>query len=126
MFKKIFLFLVTVMFILGMSNLSFAMMCCSSSGHSEHTQVAQSSGSGHAHEAMPEIKPSSEEEVNVGNKICPVLGEKINERMKATYEFNGKIYNFCCASCIGMFKENVDKYIKKVNEELNPHPEAKK
>lgn len=102
MFKKIFLFLVTVMFILGMSNLSFAMSC----GHNQETTL--------------ETKSAPEGFVNVGNKICPVTGEKIDERVKAAYEYNGKIYNFCCASCIEMFKENVDKYIQKVNKELNP------
>lgn len=122
MFKKTFLFLVTVMFIFGMSNLSFAMMCGGDSGHGEHTQVAQSTGSGHAHEAMPEIKPSSEEVVSVGNKICPVSGEKIEEKMKATYEYKGKIYNFCCPSCIDEFKKDPELYIKKIERE---EPEEK-
>lgn len=57
---------------------------------------------------------------DAGNKICPVSGEKIEETMKATYEYNGKVYNFCCASCIEEFKKDPDKYIKKVNEELQP------
>ncbi len=118
MLKRIFLFLVTVMFIFGMSEISLAMMCGGDSGHGDHTPLAQSSGSGHAHEAMPEIKPSSEEAVNVGNKICPVSGEKIVDKLKATYEYNGKIYNFCCASCVGEFKKDPEKYIKKVEEEL--------
>jgi len=56
---------------------------------------------------------------NVGNKICPVSGEKIEEKIKATYEYNGKVYNFCCASCIEEFKENPAKYIKIIEEEKN-------
>jgi hypothetical protein len=36
------------------------------------------------------------EVANVGNKICPVLNEKIVEKLKVTYEYQGKIYNFCC------------------------------
>lgn len=56
--------------------------------------------------------------VDVGNKICPVSGEKIDPKFKETYEYNGKIYNFCCAMCIDTFKSNPDKYIKKVKEEL--------
>ncbi|MFH0827493.1 MAG: YHS domain-containing protein [Candidatus Omnitrophota bacterium] len=55
---------------------------------------------------------------NVGNKICPVNGEEINEKMKATYEYQGKIYNFCCAGCIEEFKKDPEKYISKVNEEM--------
>ena len=55
---------------------------------------------------------------NVGNKICPVTGEKIDEKTKATYEYKGKVYNFCCSMCIEEFKKDPGKYIKKVEEEL--------
>ena len=54
---------------------------------------------------------------NVGNKICPVSGEDINESTKATYEYEGKIYNFCCPMCINAFKKDPQKYIKIVEEE---------
>lgn len=54
--------------------------------------------------------------VDVGNKICPVSGEKIDE--KITYEYQGKIYHFCCLQCIEDFKKDPEKYIKKVEEEL--------
>jgi len=54
---------------------------------------------------------------NVGNKICPVTGEKINEKTKVTYEYQGKIYNFCCAGCPDVFKKDPQKYIKKVEAE---------
>jgi YHS domain-containing protein len=64
--------------------------------------------------------------VNVGNKICPVSGDKINEKTKATYEYKGKIYNFCCSMCIAEFKKDPEKYIKKVEEELKSRAEAQK
>src|SRR3990167_2197514 len=54
--------------------------------------------------------------VDAGNKICPVSGENIDE--KAVYEYQGKIYHFCCSSCIEDFKKDPEKYIKKVEEEL--------
>jgi YHS domain-containing protein len=53
----------------------------------------------------------------VGNTICPVSGEKIDEKMKATYEYEGKIYNFCCTSCVDEFKKDPQKYIKKMGQE---------
>jgi len=56
--------------------------------------------------------------LNVGNLICPVTGEKINGKTMVTYEYQGKIYNFCCAGCPDEFKKDPEKYIKKVNEEL--------
>lgn len=64
------------------------------------------------------LQPTTKKAVNVGNKICPVSGEKIDEKLKATYEYKGKIYNFCCEMCIDSFKSNPEKYIKKVEDEL--------
>jgi YHS domain-containing protein len=72
-----------------------------------------------AEESAQPAKASSEvvQPVNVGNKICPVSGDKINEETKATYEYQGKIYNFCCPMCIDEFKKDPEKYIKKIEEE---------
>lgn len=94
MFKKILIVLIFGVFFLGISKLSF--------------------GQG---ETVSEAKPAKEA-INVGNKICPVSGEKINEKLKATFEYEGKVYNFCCAMCINDFKKDPQKYIKKVEEEL--------
>lgn len=49
-----------------------------------------------------------------GNKICPITGEKIDK--KISYEYNGKTYYFCCQACIDEFKEDPEKYIKKMEE----------
>ncbi len=68
---------------------------------------------------------TSQEAVNVGNKVCPVTGEKIDEKTKATYEYKGKIYNFCCPMCIDEFKKDPGKYIKKIEEELQAQPQEK-
>jgi YHS domain-containing protein len=57
--------------------------------------------------------------IEVGNNICPVTGEKIDEKTKATYEYEGKIYNFCCTMCIDDFKKDPQKYIKKIEDEKN-------
>ena len=56
---------------------------------------------------------------DVGNKFCPVSGEKIVESMKATYEHDGKIYNFCCPMCIDDFKRNPEKYAAKAEQEVS-------
>jgi YHS domain-containing protein len=69
---------------------------------------------------------SQDKAVNIGNKICPVTGEKIDEKTKATYEYKGKIYNFCCAMCIDEFKKDPEKYIKKVEEELQAQNKGEK
>lgn len=64
----------------------------------------------------------------VGNKICPVSGEKIDEKTKVTYEYKGKIYNFCCPMCAEEFKKDPEKYIEELEkaEESKGHEGHKK
>lgn len=69
-------------------------------------------------------KTISKEAVNVGNKVCPVSGDKVDEKTKATYEYKGKIYNFCCTACVDDFKKDPEKYIKKIEEEKETKPES--
>jgi len=52
------------------------------------------------------------------------MGNEIVEEYKVIYEHEGKIYNFCCAGCIEEFKKDPEKYIKKVEEELQAQKEA--
>lgn len=94
MLKKVLLLLMAV-FLFGANSMVYAMMCHADSGHNEHAQTVKNTA-------------------NIGNKICPVTGEKIVEKMKATYEYQGKVYNFCCPVCIDEFKKNPEKYINKL------------
>ena len=63
--------------------------------------------------------------VEVGNKVCPVSGERIpasgekGEMGEAVqYEYNGKIYNLCCPSCRKDFKKDPEKYSKIADDEV--------
>ena len=56
--------------------------------------------------------------VNVGNKVCPVTGEKIVELGKDTVEYEGKIYNMCCPMCKEKFLADPAKYVAIVDQEL--------
>ena len=105
MFRKISLIVIASLFVFAMSELSFAMMC-------------------HGTDAAKQA--AVKESANVGNKICPVTGAKIDEKLKATYEYEGKIYNFCCSACIEEFKKDPEKYIKKIEEEAQAEPEEDK
>ncbi len=113
MLRKLAVVLISGVFVFGISKLSFAMECAD---HSSHQQMAQAGSD--ARVAGVAGQTASKEAVNVGNKICPVTGEKVDEKTKTTYEYQGKIYNFCCPACIDEFKKDPDKYIKKVEEEL--------
>ena len=62
---------------------------------------------------------------NVGNKICPVSGDKIPPSGEkgdmgevVQYEYNGKIYNLCCKMCVKDFKKNPEKYSKIAEDEV--------
>jgi len=92
--------LVAVIVIFGVNGISFAMSCDMSSKNDSGQACAQDAKKG-------------SKAADIGNKICPVTGETIQEDTKATYEYKGKIYNFCCASCIDDFKKDPTKYIKK-------------
>lgn len=62
--------------------------------------------------------------VEVGNEICPVSGQKVDEMGPATkYEYDGKIYNFCCAACIETFKQDPEKYMAIVEKEMKEKEE---
>ncbi len=102
MFKKLLLVLIAGLFVLGITGVSFA-----------QTESQKEPAAAEISTVEQSLKA-----INAGNKICPVSGEKINEETKAAYEYQGKIYNFCCPACIEDFKKDPKKYIKKVEEEL--------
>lgn len=60
---------------------------------------------------------AKEQAVDVGNKVCPVTGDKIDPKSNITYEYQGKIYHFCCPMCIPEFKKNPEKYIEVIKKE---------
>jgi len=46
---------------------------------------------------------------------CPVMGGKINKDIYADYE--GKRVYFCCEACVGPFKQDPAKYVKKLEDQ---------
>jgi YHS domain-containing protein len=94
--------LVAVMVTFGMNGISFAMSGCGMDSMSDSGQAS----------AQDAEKGSSA--TNVGNKICLVGGDPVDG--KTTYEYKGKVYNFCCPMCIPDFKKNPEKYIAKMEQ----------
>lgn len=80
------------------------------SGDSVYAQMHEE----HEHKGsmMYEERVESEEEiVKVGNKICPVSGEKVGEMGDVVQaKYNGKLYNLCCQMCKKDFIKNPEKY----------------
>ena len=118
MLRRIFMVLGIVAFVFGISKLSFAMEGSDMTKEgSMQPSTVQAESVNKQTTAQPSTSEPSEKAEEVGNKICPVTGEKIDEKTKATYEYKGKIYNFCCPMCIDEFKKNPEEYIKKIEQE---------
>lgn len=74
---------------------------------------------GEGEQAADSLAAAPSAAVEVGNKICPISGEKVGEHGPAVkIEHMGKIYNLCCGMCQKDFKSDPAKYISKVEEEL--------
>src|SRR5665213_2650859 len=57
--------------------------------------------------------------IEVGNKICPVTGNKVGEMgPPIKHEYNGKIYNLCCGMCPRTFDRDPAKYAKIAEDEV--------
>ena len=99
---------------LGFSGLSYAAM----PGCGPNMRLAQ---------AKAADEPAEKQKaVDAGNKICPISQEAIDEKLKSVYEYEGKIYNFCCAMCIDDFKKDPQRYIKIVEEYMQKEETVKK
>ncbi|MDP3143039.1 MAG: hypothetical protein Q8N14_03710, partial [Candidatus Omnitrophota bacterium] len=87
MLRKILMILVVSLFLVGASKSSWAMNCHGSSKNKSHQQIAQADiKAGEETSTTVQTEKKAEE---VGNKFCPVTGEKIEEKTKATYEYQG-------------------------------------
>jgi len=51
--------------------------------------------------------------VDVGNKLCPVMGGPVNGKDFVVYE--GKRYGLCCPGCDKTFLSDPARYVAKVN-----------
>jgi YHS domain-containing protein len=57
--------------------------------------------------------------IKVGNTFCPISKEKIGEEGEIIeYEYEGKIYNFCCKMCLKDFNKDPEKYIQMINDSM--------
>jgi len=54
---------------------------------------------------------------SITQKTCPVMsGKKINPKIHTDHK--GRRIYFCCADCVGKFKDDPEKYLKKVDAEI--------
>ncbi len=83
------------------------------------TGVARAEGEPMAAPAAPSAQAAPAAMVEVGNKICPISGEKIGGMGKAEkIEYKGKVYNLCCPMCKKDFLKDPEAAIKKIEEQM--------
>lgn len=69
------------------------------------------------HDMQDTVKKVSEEvPTTAWNTVCPVMGKKVNPKVKLEV-YNGKAYGFCCAGCDAKFAKDPEKYVKNLNED---------
>jgi len=67
----------------------------------------------------PQAVQSIAQPMEVGNKHCPVSGDKVGQMgPPIKFQYNGKTYNLCCPMCIKSFKNNPEKYSKIADDEV--------
>ncbi|MFO7445793.1 MAG: efflux RND transporter periplasmic adaptor subunit [Ignavibacteriaceae bacterium] len=54
--------------------------------------------------------------MEIWNKVCPVLGGKVNPKVE-TVLFEGKTIGFCCPGCDKDFSENPEKYLSNLSSD---------
>jgi YHS domain-containing protein len=117
----------------GSSNQASSCQCaggCGGQSASSQAGFQLAQGTGQQETKQGESKPNvpRSEAIEVGNKICPVTGNPVDDgKMDETegsakqvvkYEYNGKIYNLCCKMCIKDFQKDPEKYSKIAEEEI--------
>jgi YHS domain-containing protein len=60
--------------------------------------------------------PSAAGQPEIAQKICPVMGNPIDPNIHTDYK--GRRIYFCCTSCPKVFEKDPEKYIAKVDEQL--------
>ena len=119
---KVKTILMTAFIVLSVATYAFAV---EGHGHNEHSEAVPEGGRGsmmgqeHKGSMMGHMKEEASSAIEVGNKVCPVSGEKVGGMGPVVqHEYKGKVYNFCCAGCVETFKKDPEKYIKIVEESM--------
>lgn len=63
-------------------------------------------------------KKALQDNGEVVNAICPVMGGKVEKDTAYKVEYNGKAIGFCCQACIDKFNEDPEGYLEELKEEI--------
>lgn len=105
MIRKSFYLILAVMLI---SSLSLFAQDCKSKTKSCESSCQTSCSTSNTQGNVDDVVESSDVQT-AWNSVCPVAGEKITNN-NFTYEYQNKIWAFCCQSCLDKFKADPEKY----------------
>ncbi|MCL4550006.1 MAG: YHS domain-containing protein [Bacteroidetes bacterium] len=117
MFKKIAQTLFTIgMFILFLSVAAFAQEQKKPMEKMKKMEKKMADHSKCVDSTKCDSKGTASAEAKIWNKVCPVMGEDVDQQVQ-TVEYNGKTIGFCCKGCAAKFKKNPEKYMKNLSED---------
>jgi len=61
-------------------------------------------------------------QVEIAQKVCPVMGGPIDKDIYVDHE--GRRVYFCCTACVDAFKQDPEKYLRKLDEAQQETPAA--
>ncbi len=70
----------------------------------------------YAQKETKQAKTVKVEKKQIWNKVCPVMGDEVDPKVK-TVEYKGKVIGFCCKSCIKKFQKDPEKAMKRLSED---------
>lgn len=112
--KKISLLVISLLSVMVATTIAQSSSCCGDKGK---TETSVKTGCGNESLSTSETKVEVETvALKPWNTICPVMGEEVDTELE-TVEYDGKLFGFCCESCVTKFKENPEKYAKRLSED---------
>lgn len=57
------------------------------------------------------INTGKDMSAQISNSVCPVMGKAVDKTV-TTVSYKGKVYGFCCKSCIKKFAKDPEKYLE--------------
>ena len=122
--KKV-LMAVVMLSVVGSAGVVLACSSCGCQGAKAHDDADAQ----HVHsDAVAPLAAATEATapVNAGNKVCPIMGMPVSEDSPDKVEYQGKLYNLCCAGCKDAFLKDPEAALKKLAEAEEASAEAKK
>lgn len=104
----------SILFVLTLALVAFPVMAQDHSGHAGHEGHEKQAPASDTEKMPAKPTPLPDKVVDVQYKVCPILGNDTQVEVAGLFE--GKVYHFCCAACLGDFKKDPKGVIAKIKD----------